>query len=159
MERTRRKLTTTSAEETRALGCRLGRLLRPGDLLAIHGELGAGKTTLCAGVGAGLEIPQRLVSPTYLLCREYRGRHPLLHLDAYFEPRMQALLEEGLAERLAEGPVVLVEWAEKVASWLPAERLEIFLSGVGPRRDIVLQARGERFLGLLGQIGGGPEHG
>jgi len=157
LEASRRKLTTASAEETQALGRRLGRLLRPGDLLAIHGELGAGKTTFCAGVGVGLDVSERLVSPTYLLCREYQGRHPLLHLDAYFEPRMQALLEEGLAERLAEGPVVLVEWAEKIAPWLPEERLEVFLSGWGPRRDIVFQARGGRFQGLLERIGEGSE--
>jgi len=66
---------------------------------------------------------------------------------------MQALLEEGLAEQLAEGPVVLVEWAEKMAAWLPEERLEVFLSGWGSQREIVFQGRGERFQDLLERIG------
>ena len=135
---------TAGPEGTRALGAALGRLLPPGAVVALHGELGAGKTTFCAGIGAGLETDEPLRSPTYLLCHEADGRLPVLHLDAYFDARMEGLLLEGLAERFSGAGVLLVEWAERMADWLPQGRLEVVLSPgeAEETRKLVFTARG-----------------
>lgn len=113
-----------SAAETQRLGRELGALLEPGDFVGLIGELGAGKTAFAGGLGQGLGIADALRSPSYLLCCEYQGRHRLLHLDAYFTARMEALLAEGLPDRFRDA-VVAVEWADHCAAAWPADRLEI----------------------------------
>jgi len=145
------KLETAGAEETRALGRALGRSLQGGECLALEGELGSGKTTLVQGVLEGLGGRERAASPTYLLCHEYEARLPVLHLDAWFQERLEALLEEGLAERFRPPAVVLVEWAGRIAAWLPADRLALRLEAPAPgdRRRLRVEARGERARGWL----------
>lgn len=138
------KLHTTAAEQTRELGRRLGRRLAAGDWVVLYGPLGAGKTTFAAGVAEGLGIREPVTSPTYLLCHEYAGPVTLLHLDAYFELRMDSVLAEGLAERLQGPVVVLVEWAEKMRAWLPPDRIEVSLAHRAEGRELVLQATGPR---------------
>ncbi len=134
---------------TRRLGEALGALLKGGDCVLLDGELGAGKTTFGGGVGLGLEIKEPLTSPTYLLCCEYIGRTRLLHLDAYFEERMDGLLCEGLVERFDRETVILVEWARKMQEWLPQDRLEIMFTGWADDRQIVFTASGARSQALL----------
>jgi len=139
-----------SPDETRSLGRALGQLLEPGDCVALIGELGAGKTAFAGGLGLGLGVGEPLRSPSYLLCCEHAGRRRVLHLDAYFEARMDALLAEGLPDRFREA-VVIVEWADRCAASWPADRVEISLSpGPGPE-ERVLEARatGARAAGLL----------
>lgn len=139
-----------SPEETRELGRALGRLLEPGDFVALIGELGAGKTALAGGLGLGLGVTEALRSPSYLLCCEHEGRHRVLHLDAYFEARMDALLAEGLPDRFRDA-VLIVEWADRCAGSWPADRLEVRMSP-GPgleERQIALQATGPRSAQLL----------
>ena len=119
-----RRWRSDSAEWTEALGELFGSCLRPGDLVRLQGELGAGKTTFCRGIGRGLGIEEALHSPTYLLCKEYPTAHgPLLHLDGYFDHRLASLLGEGLIERIDGRSIVLIEWAERVEPWLPEEGL------------------------------------
>ena len=151
------QIQTASAEQTRHLGAALGRCLRGGDFVALDGDLGAGKTTLCAGVGDGLQVDAPLRSPSYLLCHEAEGRHPVLHLDAYFEQRLDGLLAEGLVERFDGGTVVLVEWAERLRAWLPEERLAVrLLTTADPQaeeqRDIRFEAHGARAEALLAEL-------
>ncbi|MCH2100826.1 MAG: tRNA (adenosine(37)-N6)-threonylcarbamoyltransferase complex ATPase subunit type 1 TsaE [Planctomycetes bacterium] len=115
---------SASAESTEQLGEFFGTCLRPGDLVRLQGDLGAGKTTFCRGVGRGLGIEEALHSPTYMLCKEYStGNGPLLHLDGYFDHRLTSLLGEGLIERIDGDSIVLVEWAERVDPWLPSNGL------------------------------------
>lgn len=117
-------LRTFSPQETEGLGELFGACLRPGDLVRLQGELGAGKTTFCRGVGRGLAIEEPLHSPTYLLCKEYPTLlGPLLHLDGYFDHRLASLLGEGLIERIDGRSMVLIEWAERVQPWLPEQGL------------------------------------
>lgn len=131
-------LRSDSPERTRALGRALGGLLPPGACVGLIGGLGAGKTAFAAGLGEGLGVAEPLRSPSYLLCCEHRGRCPVLHLDAYFEPRMESLLSEGLAARFGREAVVIVEWADRLQAWWPADRLEIeFRPGGGPERRIL----------------------
>ena len=113
--------------QSEAFGEMLGQLLKAGDCVGLVGELGTGKTSISRGIGRGLACSTPLRSPTYLLCQEHEGRHPVLHLDAYFEARMDSLLAEGLCERFDQEHVLLVEWADRLQEWWPPDRLEIRL--------------------------------
>lgn len=130
---------------TTTCGRRLGAVLQGGDCVGLVGTLGSGKTTLCRGIGEGLECVPALRSPTYLLCHEAQGRHPVLHLDAYFEARMQGLLEDGIAARFDREHVLLVEWADQLRSWWPKDRLELHLAGTAKGgRELTMEATGPR---------------
>jgi tRNA threonylcarbamoyladenosine biosynthesis protein TsaE len=136
-----RIVVTTDAAGTRALGAALAAAARPGDLISLVGDLGAGKTQFAKGFGAGLGIADTIVSPSFVLMAEYRGRLPLFHVDLYRLADAAEALAGGLVDdRQAEG-VTLVEWAERLADALPAERLDILIDGAGdePRR-ITLRA-------------------
>jgi tRNA threonylcarbamoyladenosine biosynthesis protein TsaE len=138
-------------EQTAALGRALGELLQGGDCVALCGELGAGKTAFAAGVGKGLGVREPLRSPSYLLCCEHLGRVPALHLDAYFEGRLESLMVEGLAARFTHETVLLIEWADRLAAWWPGDRLEVGLSA-GPEpeaRTLTVRARGPRSAALV----------
>jgi len=105
---------TRSPEETRALGEALARRLSPGDLVALLGDLGAGKTTFVQGLARGLGVPPEVyvTSPSFTLVNEYPGRVPLFHVDLYrLSP--EETEELGLAEMLSRG-VMVVEWAERL---------------------------------------------
>lgn len=127
-----------------AFGEHLGKSLQGGDCVALLGELGTGKTTLCRGIGRGLECVEALRSPTYLLCHEIAGRHPVLHLDAYFEERMDSLLAEGLCERFDREHVLLVEWADRLAEWWPADRIQLRLEVASEGRLVELRGLGPK---------------
>jgi len=153
-------LTLPDEDATLAFGRRLGTSLEGGDCLLLIGTLGSGKTTLCHGIGLGLGCTPGLRSPTYLLCHEAQGRHPVLHLDAYFAERMQGLLEDGLAARFDREHVLLVEWGDRLGEWWPQDRLEIRLEARAEGgRLLHLCATGphsqERLAGL--QIGEAPQ--
>ena len=122
--------------QTRALGARLARALRPGDLVVLSGPLGAGKTALTQGIGAGLGVTGRVTSPTFVLARVHRGPLPLVHVDAY---RLRDAGSPGLElddlDLDADLPrsVVVVEWGEGLVEGLSDARLEVRLQR--PRGD------------------------
>jgi len=104
----------------------LGEILRPGDVVALTGELGAGKTVFCKGVGEALGIPPgRIASPSFTIVTEHRGRVPLCHIDVYRLSSVEEALDIGLDEALSGERVCLVEWAEKIRILLPNDRIEI----------------------------------
>jgi len=126
----RREFISRSPQETMEFGERLARQLRPGDCLALVGELGAGKTTLVKGIARGLGIPEdEVLSPTFILVREYRaGRLPLFHIDAYRIAKPEELREIGLEEYLlSEEGISVIEWADRVREIIPAGCIEIKL--------------------------------
>lgn len=121
-------LTTHAPSETRALGSALGRAASPGTVLALIGPLGAGKTQLAKGVAEGLDVHSVVNSPTFVLMNEHQGRLRLFHVDAYRLDDPQEALAAGLLdEREVEG-VTVVEWADRLDGWLPADRLDIELA-------------------------------
>jgi len=127
---------TREPAETRALAAALAAAARPGDLISLVGDLGAGKTQFAKGFGAGLGIADTIVSPSFVLMAEYRGRLPLFHVDLYRLADAAEALAGGLIDdRQVEG-VTLVEWAERLADAMPAERLDVVIDGAGddPRR-------------------------
>ena len=124
-------MTSGSAEATRELAGRLAAAAEPGDLIALIGDLGAGKTQFAKGFAAGLGVTGTVNSPSFVLMAEYAGRMPLFHLDLYrLADGPEALAAGLLDERQAEG-VTLIEWAERLGSALPMERLEVRIDGTG----------------------------
>ncbi len=131
-----RVLTTFDAAETRSLAARLAVVARPGDLLCLVGELGAGKTQFAKGFAVGLGITDIVTSPTFVLMTEYVGRLPLFHLDLYRLLDAADALAGGLIDERQHDGVALVEWAERLGPALPVSRLDVVIDGTGdePRR-------------------------
>jgi tRNA threonylcarbamoyladenosine biosynthesis protein TsaE len=141
-----REVTTTSPEETEALGARLGRAARGGELLGLVGDLGAGKTCLVRGLvaGAGAD-PDAVHSPSFVIATEYRGgRLPVHHVDLYrLEPPLADTL--FLREELYGAGIAAVEWFERLLPGAGDEFLLVTLrSGAGDSRSIRLEAHGPR---------------
>lgn len=117
---------TTSPDETRALASALAALLRPGDVVLLTGEMGAGKTAFTQGLGAGLGIVDRITSPTFTIAQTYEGgRLRLHHLDVYRLEHLHEALDIGLAEMVDDGSVAVIEWGDVVVPVLPADYLEL----------------------------------
>ena len=114
-------------EDTLAFGRVLGRLLHSGDVIALIGDLGAGKTTLAQGIAQGMGIAECVTSPTFTLVQEYGRDTPLFHFDPYRLERPEDVSGFGFEEYLERGGVVVVEWADKIAALLPEERLTLTL--------------------------------
>ena len=141
-----------SPAATRALGRRLGALLQPGDFIALSGDLGAGKTLLARGAAEGAGVPdgEQASSPTFALVHVYRGgRVALQHLDLYRLSGPADLFALGFDDLLAEPAATLCEWPERAGVALPADRLELALSYLGPRtRALQVAAHGPRAVAL-----------
>ncbi len=125
---------TASAAETLALGRQLAERLAPGDVLALHGDLGAGKTHLAKGIAAGLDLdPEAVTSPTFTIVQEY-GDGALLHLDLYRIESDEEAARLGLDELLDGDAVALVEWPERGRGWLPLRTVALRLVHLGGDR-------------------------
>ena len=125
---------TASADETVRLGQRLAAALSPGDVVAVAGDLGAGKTHLAKGIAAGLGVdPSTVTSPTFSLVQEHAGG-ALLHLDLYRIESDEQAAGLGLDELLDGEAIALVEWPERAAGWLPARTVWLRLTHVGADR-------------------------
>ena len=143
-----------SAEQTRRAGMRLGALLRPGDLVCLIGDLGAGKTTLVQGISSGWGSLDAANSPTFVLVNVYRrpdgGR--LYHLDGYRLSGAAEAEDLDLDALMESGPLV-IEWADRIQAALPAERLWIVLRWVDDsQRDMLFTASGSRYQALLADL-------
>ncbi len=134
---------TASADETRALGRQLAERLEPGDVLALQGDLGAGKTHLAKGIAAGLGLdPEAVTSPTFTLVQEH-GDGALLHLDLYRIESEEEVARLGLDELLDGDAVALVEWPDRGRDWLPARTVWLRLTHLGGDRRRI-EGRGEK---------------
>jgi len=116
---------TAGADETLALAARVGGLLRGGDVLALSGDLGAGKTVFAKGIARALGVRDAVVSPTFTVVREYTGTMRFVHVDVYRLDRVQELHDVGWDDTLDGESVALVEWADRVGPLLPVDRLEV----------------------------------
>ena len=143
-----------SPEQTRRIGMRLGGLLAAGDLVCLQGELGAGKTTLAQGMAQGWGALDSVSSPTFVLVNVYRraGDGQFFHMDAYRIESAPEGEELDLVTMLGEGPL-LIEWAERLESILPAERMWIQLEHVSEEhRQMRCAACGERYDELVAEL-------
>lgn len=156
--------TTASAAETFRLGQQLGRLLSSGRVVALHGELGAGKTVLTQGLAAGLGITARVTSPTFTLVSEYARANGdwLIHIDCYRLGTPDA--EDGALEAAFFGmeeildrpdAIVIIEWAARIASLLPPDHLQITLwyaQATPDARQVQLTAHGPQSAQVIEQL-------
>ena len=151
-----RNYQTNSADETRSLASTLGAILRPGDMLCLIGDLGAGKTTFTQGLALGLGLPpdEPVNSPTFMLLAEHPGgRVPLFHFDVYRLPDSSALYDLAFDEYLSGEGVVVIEWADRITDALPPDRLDLVFSAVSyETRQITITAQGERAKEILSQL-------
>jgi tRNA threonylcarbamoyladenosine biosynthesis protein TsaE len=144
-------LVVASADETRRLGARLGSALGIGDVVALVGPLGSGKTTFAQGLAVGLEVaPDRHVaSPTFALVNEHPARVPFVHADFYRVERPEELRELGLEEAYDRAAAAL-EWADRYPQVVPADHLRItFVPQPDGSRRLALRASGPRSRALL----------
>lgn len=108
------RLAVGTADEMRALGARLGRVVEPGDLLLLEGPFGAGKTTFVQGLAQGLGVATPVGSPSFVIETRYRGRLVLYHVDLYRLDRVEPELAQGFEEHFYSDAVTAVEWAERL---------------------------------------------
>lgn len=138
---------TRSVDETRALAGALAELARPGDLVLLAGDLGAGKTAFTQGFGAALGVTERITSPTFTLANQHQGRLVLHHLDVYRIEQLAEVLDIGLPELLDEGGVTVIEWGDAIVPALPADFLliQITLGDGDDDRTFELTTTGSRW--------------
>ncbi|OIO32551.1 MAG: tRNA (adenosine(37)-N6)-threonylcarbamoyltransferase complex ATPase subunit type 1 TsaE [Candidatus Omnitrophica bacterium CG1_02_40_15] len=133
---------TNSAKETMLIGEKLARKLRPGDIIALSGDLGSGKTTFTKGIGKGLGVkdPKRINSPTFVLIKEYNGRIPLYHLDLYRLDDLKEIENLAIEEYIYGNGVTVIEWAEKIKSILPEKHISVRLKIKGDnKRKVIIE--------------------
>lgn len=139
-------LLSRSAEDTFAAGEKLGETLKSGDIVALFGQLGAGKTVFAKGIAAGLGIAEEVTSPTFTFLKEYEGRLRLFHFDLYRIEDEEALENIGFCDYLQAKGVCAIEWPEK-AELPPCIKVTIEGSGGDARTITVERAKGDVYTG------------
>ena len=148
------QMTTESPEQTRDLGCLLGRVALPGAVVLLSGELGAGKTCFAQGVAAGLEVSSEtpVTSPSYSLMNIYEGRLPFYHFDLYRLSQIDDLTDLGYDEFAGQQGLTLVEWADRIGASLDAN-LSVEINKIGAEQRQfsfrALDVLGTRLLGVF----------
>ncbi|HAZ10257.1 MAG: tRNA (adenosine(37)-N6)-threonylcarbamoyltransferase complex ATPase subunit type 1 TsaE [Omnitrophica bacterium GWA2_41_15] len=133
---------TNSAKETMLIGERLARKLKPGDMIALSGDLGSGKTTFTKGIGKGLGVKdsKRINSPTFVLIKEYNGRVPLYHLDLYRLDDLKEIENLAIEEYIYGNGITVIEWAEKIKSILPKKHILVKFKIKGDnKREVIIE--------------------
>jgi len=134
------RVVSGSPDETARAGEKLGKTLGPGAVVALSGELGAGKTCFIQGLARGLGVERTPTSPTFVLINQYAGRVPVYHVDAYRTESLTELLDLGLRELFGGPGVTVVEWADKLMPLLPADTMHVHIAGVGDEpREITIR--------------------
>ncbi len=127
--------------------------MRPGDVILLIGELGAGKTCFVQGLARGLGVEENISSPSFVLLRQYNGRLPLYHVDLYRLEKLSEIADLGFDDYFYSEGVSVIEWANRALELLPAEHLLIELKIVSARqRRIALTPRGNRYKELVTQL-------
>ena len=140
------RFVSTSEAQTEVLASALAKALEPGTVVALVGNLGAGKTRLVRAVCEALGVDRReIASPTFVLVHEYEGRLPVFHFDAYRLRQASDFLDLGADEYLSSDGVCLIEWADRVAGLLPADHLRVEIVATGETtRDFCFIAKGPK---------------
>jgi tRNA threonylcarbamoyladenosine biosynthesis protein TsaE len=148
------KITSHTPQETEQLGSLVGSMLAKGDIIALSGELGTGKTTLVRGMARGIGLKEgEVASPSFTLVNEYEGPLRLFHIDLYRLEDEKELIGIDYEEYLKADGVVVIEWANRIPQAVPHDALWITLRYLGTeRREIVLQARGDRYKMMIEEL-------
>lgn len=141
------ELITHAPEETQALAERFSAQLQGNEVIALTGEMGAGKTQFVHGLARGLQVPEGSVaSPSFVLIREYRGRLTIHHSDLFRLEGLPETMNVGLEEFYDDGGVTVIEWANKIPGILPDQFLEIRFEVINPEtRKLALVPHGKRY--------------
>ena len=133
MENRNESFKTESPEETQALGEKLGKILKQGDVIALIGDLGTGKTCLTQGIarGVGIASDEVVNSPSYILINEYNGTVPIYHIDLYRLENSEEIAELGLSEYVEGDGICIIEWAERMAAALPDTCIKVYITLTG----------------------------
>jgi tRNA threonylcarbamoyladenosine biosynthesis protein TsaE len=146
---------TKRVSETIRIGKSIGRHLLPGDIVALVGELGAGKTQFIKGLaaGAGIRNPDYISSPSFTLIHEYPGKIPFYHVDLFRLEREKEAEELGLEEYFQGGGITAIEWADKIPSLLPTKNLFIHIAIMRKNtRSLEIIGKGKRYEDIVNQL-------
>jgi tRNA threonylcarbamoyladenosine biosynthesis protein TsaE len=140
------KYTTKGPEETKGIGFKLGKLLRPGDVVGLYGELGAGKTTMVKGIARAFGIEEReITSASFTIIAEYDTNPPFSHIDLYRIEKDTELIELGLQDQTGGDGISVVEWAEKAEKDLPEDMTKVRFKSFGEsKREIIIEVSDEK---------------
>ncbi len=154
-------LVSRTPQQTRELAATVAGALRPGDVVALTGELGAGKTCFVQGAASALGVQERVTSPSFVLRREYEGSVPILHMDIYRLETLQEIVDIGYEEVFDRTRVTFIEWGDAMSPLLPSDHLELEFRlppasadmAVGEEdRRILLRPRGQDWLRRLPEL-------
>lgn len=140
------KYISNSPDETKDIGFRLGKLLRIGDVVALYGELGSGKTTMVKGIANAFDIEEReIVSASFTIITEYDSTPPFSHIDLYRIEKDSELDEIGLWEQIKGNGISVIEWAEKAERWLPEDVIKVRLRSTdNTMREVIIEGKNEK---------------
>lgn len=141
-----KKYISKDPDETKEIGFRLGKYLKPGQVVGLYGELGSGKTTMVKGIARAFGIrDQDVASASFTIISEYRSVPPFTHIDLYRIEREEELDEIGLWEHLGGQGIAVIEWAEKAGSGLPGDMIKVSLQTLNENvRDITIEGIDEK---------------
>jgi tRNA threonylcarbamoyladenosine biosynthesis protein TsaE len=146
-------LVSNSPQYTKKFGAVLGRLAQEGYIFLLTGDLGSGKTCLTQGIAKGLKIKAKIISPTFVLVREYYGRIPLFHIDLYRLNNIDEIINLGLEQYLDDKGLSVIEWAEKGLTVFPRENLLIKLSYISiNKRNLSIESNGSIYRELINKM-------
>ncbi len=128
---------TNNHIETEKLGIAFSKLINNGDVIALNGDLGSGKTTFMKGVLTGLDYKSEVTSPTYTLINEYRAKFNVIHLDCYREQDLNRWLNIGLLDYFNDNNIIFIEWAEKINSILPNKKINLFFEVIDSNKRLI----------------------
>lgn len=144
---------TNNAEETEHLGYKIGKALFGGEIIAMTGDLGAGKTTMTKALAKGLEIDDYITSPTFTIVNEYSGRLKLFHFDVYRIGDVEEMYDLGYEEYFYSDGVCIIEWSNLIEEILPDDRINIDIAYIDEiSRQVTITGNGERFDSLVKEL-------
>lgn len=139
----------SSVEDTINLGCKLGSMTKPGDIICLNGDLGTGKTHFAKGIARGLDIDEPITSPTFTIVNEYEGRIKLNHFDVYRVNDPDEIEAIGFDEYIFSDSVSIIEWSDYINELIPEEHIEIVIKKLPEKgtdfRKIIIKYYGNRY--------------
>lgn len=142
------KVVTHSPEETIEFAKKVGSYLKGGDIIAYIGGLGAGKTTFTRGLAVGMGLPDEVISPTFAIVNEYRGKVNLYHFDMYRINGCDDLETTGFYDYLSDSNIIVIEWSERITEVLPKETIFITINTINEDTREIIVDGGEHFVNI-----------
>jgi tRNA threonylcarbamoyladenosine biosynthesis protein TsaE len=141
-------------KDTEEFGIKLGKLLKPGDIVCLNGDLGAGKTTMAKAIGIGLDVDEYITSPSFTLINQYRGRMIVYHFDVYRLEYVDELFDLGFDEYFYGDGVCIIEWAERIKRFLPEDRVDIDIKKTDnyDERILHISGNGSRYKEIIEEL-------